>query len=195
MCLTMSAFSQVVIYEIYGDGGNAGAPYNKDYIMLRNNGTTTVNLTGYSVQYAPATSASWSVVPLTGSIAPGGFYLIQMGSSTGTAGSPLPTPNATSSVNMSATDGKIILKNNTIAETTTTPSNANILDLVGYGNTASTSETSPAPSPNNNQSITRRNNGQDTGNNSVDFVRTIPNPVGGPLPVELTASRLLSNTK
>ncbi len=186
MSLTVSAFSQVVVYEIFGDGGNAGAPYNRDYIMLRNNGATTVNLTGYSVQYAPPASATWSVVALAGSISPGGFYLIQMGSASGTAGSPLPTPNATSAVNMNATDGKIILKNNTVAETTTNPSNANILDLAGYGNTASASETSPAPSPNNNQSITRKNNGQDTGNNSVDFVRTTPNPLNGPLPVELT---------
>lgn len=187
MCLTVSAFSQVVIYEIYGGGGNTGAIYNKDYIMLRNNGTSSVNLAGFSIQYAPPASASWNVVSLSGSIQPGGFYLIQMGSG-GSIGAALPTANATdpNNTNINATDGKIILKNNTIAETTTTPANANILDLVGYGNTASTSETSPAPSPSNTQSITRRNNGQDTGNNSVDFARTAPNPLGGPLPVQVT---------
>jgi hypothetical protein len=183
----VSSFSQVVIYEIYGGGGNSGAPFNKDYIMLRNNGSSPVNLAGYSVQYAPATSASWTVVPLIGSIAAGGFFLIQMGSG-GVVGSALPTPDVTdpANTNISATDGKVILKNNTVAETTATPSNANILDLVGYGNTASTSETSPAPSPSNTQSITRRNNGQDTGNNSVDFTRTLPNPINGPLPVQIT---------
>jgi Lamin Tail Domain len=184
---TINSFSQVVIYEIYGGGGNTGAIYNKDYIMLRNNGATSVNLAGYSVQYAPPASASWVVVPLIGSIPPGGFFLIQMGSG-GVVGSALPTPDVTdpANTNINATDGKVILKNNTVAETTANPSNANILDLVGYGSSASTSETSPAPSPSNTQSITRRNNGQDTGNNSIDFTRTAPNPRNVALPVQIT---------
>ena len=185
--LSVTSFSQVVIYEIYGGGGNTGAIYNKDYIMLRNNGTTAVSLAGFSIQYAPPTSASWNVVPLSGSIPPGGFYLIQMGSG-GAIGAALPPPDATdpNATNINATDGKIILKNNTVAETTANPANANILDLVGYGNTASTSETSPATSPSNTQSITRKNNGQDTGNNSVDFARTAPNPKNVALPVQVT---------
>ncbi len=184
---SISSFSQVVIYEIYGGGGNTGAIYNKDYIMLRNNGVTSVSLAGFSIQYAPAASASWNVVPLSGSIPPGGFYLIQMGSG-GAIGAALPTPDVTdpNNTNISATDGKIILKNNTVAETTANPSNANILDLVGYGSSASTSETSPAPSPSNTQSITRRNNGLDTGNNSTDFTRTAPNPRNVALPVQVT---------
>ena len=185
--LSVTSFSQVVIYEIYGGGGNSGAIYNKDYIMLRNNGTTAVSLAGFSIQYAPPASASWNVVPLSGSIPPGGFYLIQMGSG-GAIGSALPAPDATdpNATNINATDGKIILKNNIVAETTANPANANILDLVGYGNTASASETSPAPSPSNTQSITRRNSGQDTGNNSTDFTRTTPNPINAPLPVQVT---------
>ncbi len=184
---SIASFSQVVIYEIYGGGGNTGAIYNKDYIMLRNNGTTSVSLAGFSIQYAPATSASWDVIPLSGIIPLGGFYLIQMGSG-GAVGLPLPAPDATDpgNTNISATDGKIVFKNNTVTETTTTPSNANILDLVGYGNTASTSETSPATSPSNTQSITRKNNGQDTGNNSIDFARTAPNPKNVALPVQIT---------
>ncbi len=191
MCLTVSAFSQVVIYEIYGGGGNGGAIYKNDYVVLHNNGTSAVSFTGWSLQYAPQISASWDVTNLSGTIQGGGYYLIQLYSG-GAVGANLPTPDLinSASVNIAAADGKFIIKNNTIVETVTDPMGANIIDKVGYGG-ANGFETSPAPGPNSNnsQSLTRRNNGVDTNNNSVDFTRTPPNPKNSatpPLPVELT---------
>ncbi|MBK9051066.1 MAG: Ig-like domain-containing protein [Chloroflexi bacterium] len=41
------------ISQVYGGGGNSGATYTHDFIELFNAGTTTINLTGWSVQYAP----------------------------------------------------------------------------------------------------------------------------------------------
>ena len=45
----------IVISQVYGGGGNAGAVYTHDFIELFNRGTTTVSLAGWSVQYASAT--------------------------------------------------------------------------------------------------------------------------------------------
>ena len=47
----ISANAQIVINEVYGGGGNSGAPYKNDFIELKNIGSTTVTLTGAYIQY------------------------------------------------------------------------------------------------------------------------------------------------
>src|ERR1044072_7618446 len=44
----------VVISQVYGGGGNAGATFTHDFIELFNRGNTTVSLAGWSVQYTSA---------------------------------------------------------------------------------------------------------------------------------------------
>src|SRR5207302_7296964 len=87
----------VVISQIFGGGGNSGAPYKNDFIELFNRGTTTTDITAWSVQYASASATSWSTTPLcpsgTCSLAPGQYFLIQ--ESGGANGSSLPAPDAT----------------------------------------------------------------------------------------------------
>src|SRR5262245_4880264 len=52
----LSAVSpDLVISQVYGGGGNAGALYTHDFIELFNRGTTAVSLSGMSLQYASAT--------------------------------------------------------------------------------------------------------------------------------------------
>ncbi len=46
-----AASSDVVINEVYGGGGNAGATYNRDYVELYNPTDASVPLDGTSVQY------------------------------------------------------------------------------------------------------------------------------------------------
>jgi predicted extracellular nuclease len=45
----------LVISEVYGGGGNSGAPYSNDFIELSNRGSAPVPLGGRSLQYASAT--------------------------------------------------------------------------------------------------------------------------------------------
>ena len=45
----------IVISQVYGGGGNAGAPFHNDYIELFNRGNASTDVTGWSVQYASAT--------------------------------------------------------------------------------------------------------------------------------------------
>ena len=65
----------IVISQVYGGGGNSGAPLRNDYIELFNRGTTSVSLSGMSVQYASATGTGPfggnPITPLTGTLAPG----------------------------------------------------------------------------------------------------------------------------
>ena len=45
----------IVISQIYGGGGNTGAQFTNDYIEIFNRGSTTVDVAGWSLQYASAT--------------------------------------------------------------------------------------------------------------------------------------------
>lgn len=71
----------IVISQVYGGGGNTSAPWRNDFIELFNRGTTTVSLAGMSVQYASATGTgnfgANPVTVLSGSLAPGQYYLVQ----------------------------------------------------------------------------------------------------------------------
>ncbi|HEU4946352.1 MAG TPA: lamin tail domain-containing protein [Kribbella sp.] len=173
----LAASSTVVITEVYGGGGNSGAPYANDFIELTNNGSSPVDLTGWSIQYASAAGTSWTnKITLAGSIAPGGVYLAQ-GASGGANGQPLPTPDATGSVNMSASSGKVALVTSTTSLTCATgcATAAGVVDFVGYG-AANDAETSPAPGTSNTTSATRKDPTKDADNNATEFEAVAPTP-------------------
>ena len=156
----------LVISQVYGGGGNAGATYTNDFIEIHNRGTATLSLAGMSVQYASALSSSWAVTALSGSIAPGAYYLVQ--EAVGTGGTtPLPTPDATGTIAMAATAGKVALVNSTTALAVANPVGA--VDLFGYG-TATGFEGTVFPALTNTTAASRLNSGcQDNDVNSTDF--------------------------
>ena len=45
----------LVISEVYGGGGNSGAPYRSDFVELQNTSSQAITLDGSSVQYRSAT--------------------------------------------------------------------------------------------------------------------------------------------
>jgi uncharacterized protein (TIGR03437 family) len=172
------ATSGVVISQIFGGGGNAGAPFRNDFIEIFNGSNTSVNLNGWSVQYASATASTWSVTPLTTvTLLPGQYYLIQE-SSGGTNGITLPTPDATGTIAMAAGSGKVVLVKNSTALTGACPNDPNIVDLLGYGSTANCFRGSaPATAPSNTNALVRAAGGcTDTRNNVADFALGPPNP-------------------
>ncbi|MGI9089766.1 MAG: DNA/RNA non-specific endonuclease [Gemmatimonadaceae bacterium] len=174
----VSATGGVVVSQLYGGGGNAGATYKNDYIELYNAGTADVSLTGYSVQYASSAGTTWQVTSLTGTIASGHYYLVQESAGTGGTTS-LPTPDATGSIAMSATSGKVALVNSTTALTGSgCPFTSAIVDFVGFGSAASCFEGSGrTPTLSNTTAALRANDGaQDTNDNAADFTAAAPFP-------------------
>jgi hypothetical protein len=174
------AQSGLVISQVYGGGGNSGAPYSYDFIELYNTTSSPISLNGLSVQYASAAGTSWTNLTALSnvSVAPGHYFLIQEAEGTTVTNKPLPTPDETGSINLSATAGKVALVNGitAIASGTSCPTGATIIDFVGFGSTANCYEgTGPAPAPSNTTSVTRTNNA-DTNNNAADFTAGVPNP-------------------
>ncbi len=200
-----SNFSQianhVVIAEVYPGGGNTGAYYKYDYIVLYNPTTSSINLSSWSIQYAPATDngTGWRPTDLTGIIQANSYYLIQEGAGT-KGGIELPaTPNLIDSISISGTGGKIVLVNSTDTLKVLNPIESNnVIDFLGYGSTVNASETKYISAPDNYQSLRRKDNygnntygtngsGWDSDNNSLDFYKQIVDSSTPPLPVELTS--------
>ncbi len=153
------------ISQIYGGGGNAGATYTHDYIEIFNRGTTSVSLGGKSLQYASAAgtgnlgSATDQRTELPDvSVPPGGYFLVRevRKGAGGTTAVPAdlidPTP-----IPMSGTAGKVALANgidplgcNTAASCAANGNDTRIIDLIGYGATATYFEgAGPAPGTTN----------------------------------------------
>ena len=112
--------TSVVISQVYGGGGNSGAQFTNDFIELFNRGGASIDLSGWSVQYTSANgpgnfgSAANLITPLTGTIAPGQYVLIQEAAGT-TPVAALPAPDVTDAtpINMGAAGGKVVLVNTT----------------------------------------------------------------------------------
>ena len=170
--------ADVVISQVYGGGGNSGATFTNDYVELFNRSAGSVTITGWSVQYASSTGSSWSKVNLSGTIPAGGYYLISLAS--GTSGAALPTPNATGSIAMSASSGKVALVTNqtllTCGSSACLP-NASIRDLVGYGSANQAEGGAPTATLSATTAAVRAGAGcTDTDNNKADFAATAPAP-------------------
>ncbi|HET7069426.1 MAG TPA: ExeM/NucH family extracellular endonuclease [Nocardioides sp.] len=169
----------LVINEVYGGGGNSGAAFDRDFVELRNTGTSTVSLGGLSLQYrsSGSTSESTNVFALPSvDVPPGRTYVVAGAMGTNNPPAPtLPTPDATSTINLSGTSGQVYLAEGTsgINPGTGNISNPDVVDFVGYG-TATSYESAVAPGPTNPTSVTRDSSGTDSNNNAADF--TVSNP-------------------
>src|SRR6266705_1981584 len=106
--ITQPVAGLIVISQIYGGGGEAGAPYHDDYVELFNRGNSAVDVTGWSVQYASAAGSAWSTTALSGTVPPGGYFLVQEAAGAGN-GAALPTPDAFGTIALSGTAGKVAL--------------------------------------------------------------------------------------
>lgn len=178
--LAHASTSGVVISQVYGGGGNSGATYTNDFIELFNAGSAPVSLAGWSVQYAGGTGSSWTNKTNLPSVTlqPGQYFLIQQAAGTGGT-TALPTPDATGTVAMGGTAGKVALVSSTTALTGTQPSGSTLVDLVGYGSASAVNgyETATPGATTNSTGALRINAGcTDTDNNSADFTITAPTP-------------------
>ncbi|WP_182875294.1 ExeM/NucH family extracellular endonuclease [Microbispora sp. H10670] len=190
-----------VISQVYGGGGNTGAPYTNDFVELFNRGTATVSLDGWSLQYASATgtgSFGAQKQNLSGSLAPGQYHLVQLSAGTTPSGA-LPAPDTVGTLTLSGTAGKVALVRSATGLACnggsipcTPEQTAQIADLVGYGNANYFEGTAAAPTLSNATAALRAGGGcADTDDNAADFASgapaprntaTAPAPCGAPSP-------------
>lgn len=154
----------VLISEVYGGGGNSGAPFQNDFVELGNRASTPIDLTGWKVQYFSASGGSGGATTLAGSIPAGKTFLIKQAAGAG-SGQALPEPDASGTLNMSATNGRVDLFDASGA----------LVDRVGFG-TANLFERQATRALSNSTSASRNAAFADTDNNSADFTVGAPTP-------------------
>ncbi|WP_426245980.1 ExeM/NucH family extracellular endonuclease [Nocardioides sp. LHG3406-4] len=181
----------LVISEVFGANSPTNL-YNQDFVEIHNVSGQSIDLTGTSVQYRSATGTAnpSSVVPLSGKVPAGGYYLVGGASSSG--GTSIPAPDVTAGgMNLSGTTGTIFLADQATVLTNPAPATGSvtaderIIDLVGYGasNTFETAVRSGAPTT----TTTATRTGADTDDNSKDFAGTA---TGTPTNCDCVAPRL-----
>jgi hypothetical protein len=175
------ASSALVVSQVFAAGGNAGAAFTNDYVELLNRGSSSVDVSGWSIQYATATGTSWSPTALAGSIGAGKRYLVQLGSG-GTPGAPLPAADATGTVNLAASGGKVALVQDAAALTCGASAGsctaaAAVRDLVGYGPATDFEGAGAGPALSSTTALVRAGDGcTDSDSNAGDFAAAPPEP-------------------
>jgi predicted extracellular nuclease len=194
-----AASPDLVVSQLYGGGGNTGAPFNNDYIEIFNRGDSSVSLTDKSLQYTSAAGTGnfggatnlLTELPAV-DVAPGHYFLVQEAAGT-TPSAPLPAPDSatdTTPINMAAGAGKVALVDGTAGlgcNGGSTPCGSaalgRIIDLVGYGNANFFEGSGAAPTASNTSSVQRDNGGcADTDDNAADFDEGAPTPRNSSLP-------------
>jgi len=166
---------------VYTAGGTTNASYRNDYVELFNPGSVAGSLNGYSLIYTNPSGTVTTVALSAGpSVAAGGYYLVQFGTSNSNVGAALPATADKSGTNLVGTGGRLDLQQNGI-----------LTDRVGYGS-AVLYEGSAAPVSSATLAIFRAFGGcTDSNNNAADFATgpaaprtpdSAGNPCNGPAP-------------
>jgi lamin tail-like protein len=173
--------SGIVVSQVYTGGGNSGASFANDYVELFNAGSASVTVDGWTVQYASAAGSTWQPTALSGTVAPGGRFLVQLASG-GAVGAALPAPDATGTSNMAVSGGKVAVVTDSTAlscgaSAGSCSSVGNIADLVGYGSAADYEGASAAPALSSSTAAVRAADGcTDSDSNADDFTAGTPTP-------------------
>ena len=171
------ADSPVVISQVYGGGGNAGATYKNDFIEIFNRSGAAVNVGGWSVQYASAAGSTWqvTVIPAGTVLQKGQYLLIKEGAGAGGTVD-LPPAEVSGGLALSGSTGKVALVSNSTALSGAAPSGGTLADLLGFG-TAGAFEGAAGPGLSNTTAALRAGGGcADTDNNANDFAVGEPAP-------------------
>lgn len=197
LCLASPAWaaSDLALSQVYGGGGNSGAPYTNDFVEIFNRGQAPVSLAGKSIQYGSGTGNFGQALALPSvTVQPGQYYLVQLaGGATGVALPATPDFSGTAP-NLSGSAGKVALvdgSTNLACGATATPCSesqlALLIDRVGFGSN-NLPETASTPTLSNTTAAFRAGGGcTDTDNNSADFTVAAPAPRNSATPLNVCA--------
>ncbi len=166
----------VVINEIQVDSIAGAGGTDDDWVELYNPTAAAVNLEGWSIQKASGSGGTLVNQPLSGTIQAGGYFLVVRDGATTSQSlrdiADLLAPDAFSIANNNIV--YLVNDQTAIANNLTDP---NIVDFAGFGIAAYYEGTAAAPGISETKSISRVPDGEDTDQNSIDFViRDNPTP-------------------
>jgi hypothetical protein len=204
----MADVPDVIISQVYGGGGNAGATYKSDFIELYNTTGADINIGGWSIQYGSATgvaqigTSNIDVFPAGTIIKAHSHYSIKCADGANGAEWPAGTFDwepSTNVLNLSGSAGKVILMKNDTRVTPATlsdiTSDAAFGDYLPFGTTAVPVYGSAMANLTNTQSALRKfaaGEYQYTGNIGDDFELATPNPRKTPTEINQVVTPVIS---
>ena len=168
----------LIIYEVYGGGGEENALYNRDYIVIYNPTSEMISYyTGISIQVASGTEAfnPSNIMYLYGFMAAYSYHLIGLHEGGIVTDKPFPTYPFTSynsNININAYSGKIALVASGGLHYLSGSNDPLVIDFIGYG-TTDDFRGEPQNALNNTLSA-RRKTFVNTNNNKFDFENVTP---------------------
>jgi len=166
----------LVINEISIDGVIGSPGVEDDWVELYNPTGQAVSLDGWSLQKTSSSGSTSSLakIALSGNVPAGGYFLI-VRDGTNTSSTLKDLADLKSDLLSIADNNIIFLVSNNIKIINSQDSD--IVDFVGFGSANFFEGAAPAPAPQDAQSITRFPDGEDTNNNSPDFILNLnPSP-------------------
>jgi hypothetical protein len=156
------ACARVVINEIYYDHPGADAGY--EFVELVNDGSVAVDLSGFAIEFHNGSGAGWTVLwraPAGASLGPDTLFVVG-------GESVAPRPDAVVALTLQNGPDAVRL----------VAALGGVLDLVGYGGLDDPAyvETAAVPAVAAGQSIARRRDAFDSGDNAADFAAATPTP-------------------
>ena len=187
-----AAAGDVVVSQVYSNGGNSGSTYQNNFIELYNRTNSPIDIGGWRFYIANATdsfSTSFSFTSTRGIVInPHSYLLMQLGPDS-TNGNPNPFPDllvpyfspfpSIPPLNITPSGKIFITPPDTMVFGSTCPlPNPQIVDFVGYGATANCFEGSgPTGTLSNTTAAIRKISGcTDNDKNARDFRIAIPTP-------------------
>jgi hypothetical protein len=163
----------VVISQVYGGGGNSGAPYKQDFVELYNPTDQPIELTNWQIQYTSSTgafSSTSNAAAINKTIPAHSYLLIVLSAGAGAATDITALADVTAGINMSGTNGKVRIVD----------ADKNVIDLVGFGSANEFEGTKGTNTLSNSTSAQRRpyakvdpalgkGNAWDSNDNAADF--------------------------
>jgi hypothetical protein len=132
-----------------------------------------VNVSGWTIHFTTGAIEFYPYATLSGTIPPGGYYLVQMGAAGG-SGSAIPTPDATGIAGTETPNGSLVLRS-VAGQYFCSPSYAYV-DRMSHG-VGYCAETSPTGALGATTAALRAGGGcTDTDNNALDFSLAAPAP-------------------
>jgi hypothetical protein len=191
LCATPAlASSDVVISQIYGGGRTSGSTYRTDFLELFNRGSAPVDITGWTVRARSDIGIpEWGMYQptLSGVIAPGRYFLIQLGSP-GSGQLDLPAPDFVLSGGILNTGNTVALVRDAVNDIVGgCPTGARIVDLVGCSSVECAEGTTAEGHYIATATIRVADGCQDTDNNAADFFVAAPSPRNSASPAQSCA--------
>lgn len=190
-----AAAGDIVVSQIYSNGGNPGSTYQNNYLELFNRTDNPIDFDGWRIYMTSASGTFDQAISFTSSrqIFIGGhqYLLIRFGPDSangaavpadlaGPTSAPSPPPGVPPFplINLSPSGKVFLTMPNVNAFGSTCPPNPDVVDFVGYGATASCFEgTGPTGTTSNTTAALRKAGGcTDSDNNAGDFDVSVPSP-------------------